>query len=307
MRYLLAVLTICLAQGQTFDAASIKPAAMPGAGPGGRGMIRMGPSGGPGTSDPGRIHYQFMNLKTLLMNAYDVKGFQISGPSWLDTERFDIQATMPPETTKEQFRIMLQNLLAERFGVKIHHETKELPMYSMVVAKNGPKMKESEPPPPYTGEPATPAPLPQPGPLKMGPDGFPILPNMGGGRGGLFMMMMPNRARLMAKGQTMKDLATRLSDTLSKPVIDMTELTAKYDFTLTYSTEGMNSGLLGPVMMPPPGAGGGGRGPVDTPDAETPLTIFAAIQSELGLKLEPKKGPVDLVVVDHIEKVPTEN
>jgi uncharacterized protein (TIGR03435 family) len=305
MRSLLIALTVCIAQGQTFDAASIKPAVMPGGGPGGRGMIRMGPSGGPGTSDPGRIHYQFMNLKTLLMNAYDVKGFQISGPSWLDTERFDIQATMSPETTKEQFRIMLQNLLAERFGAKIHHETKELPMYSMVVAKNGPKMKESEPPPPDSGEPATPALPLQPGPLKMGPDGFPILPNMDGGRGGLFMMMMPNRARLMAKGQTMKDLATRLSDTLSKPVIDMTELTAKYDFTLTYSPEGMNSGMM--MLAPPPGAGGGGRGPVDTPDAETPLTIFAAIQSELGLKLEPKKGPVDLIVVDHIEKVPTEN
>jgi uncharacterized protein (TIGR03435 family) len=181
MRTILTVFTLCLAHGQTFDAASIKPAAMPTMG--GRGMIRMaGPSGGPGTNDPGRVHYPFINLKNLLMNAYDVKGFQISGPSWLDTERFDIQATMPPETTKEQFRVMLQNLLAERFGLKVHHETKELPMYSLVVAKGGPKMKESAVPPPDSGEPATPPPLPQPGQLKMGADGFPVLPGMATGR-----------------------------------------------------------------------------------------------------------------------------
>ena len=67
--------------------------------PNGRGMIMLaGPSGGPGTKDPGRIRYPFMSLKNLLMNAYDVKAFQITGPVWLDTERFDIDATMPPDT-----------------------------------------------------------------------------------------------------------------------------------------------------------------------------------------------------------------
>jgi len=81
------------------------------------------------------------------MDAYDVKSLQIQGPAWLDTQRFDLNATMPPETTKEQFRSMLQNLLAERFKLTIHRETKELPMYSLAVARNGPKMKESEPVP----------------------------------------------------------------------------------------------------------------------------------------------------------------
>lgn len=305
MRTILTIFAACLLRGQTFEAASIKPAAPPG-GPGGGGRamtFRMGPQGGPGTSDPGRIRYTFMSLKTLLMNAYDVKGFQISGPAWLDSERFDVQATMPPETTKEQFRVMLQNLLAERFGVKVHHETKELPMYSLVVAKGGPKMKESAPEE-TTKEGAEPPPQPLPSQPKMGADGFPILPNIGGGRGGIFMIMMPNRARLMGNKQTMKDLATRLSDMLSKPVIDMTELTAKYDFTLTYSPEGMN-GMLGP----PPGGMIGGRGPADgtANEPESAPTLFAAIQSDLGLKLDAKKGPVDLVVVDHIEKVPTEN
>src|SRR5271165_4347402 len=168
----------CIAHGQTadkpltFDAASVKPATPPV--PDGRGRIMMmGPSGGPGTKDPGRIRYPFMSLKNLLMNAYDVKSFQVSGPAFLDSERFDITATMPPETTKEQFRVMLQNLLAERFKLTVHRETKELPMYSLVVAKNGPKMKESaEMPAPTETPDAPPPPPPLPSQPKMGPDGF---------------------------------------------------------------------------------------------------------------------------------------
>src|SRR5450432_1081407 len=128
VRISLVVVTCCLSDGQTldklltFDAASVKPAAPPVADGRGR-IMMMGPSGGPGTKDPGRIRYPFMSLKNLLMNAYDVKSFQIVGPAWLDTERFDITAVMPPETTKEQFRVMLQNLLSERFKLTVHRET----------------------------------------------------------------------------------------------------------------------------------------------------------------------------------------
>src|SRR6185312_4345924 len=167
------------AQGQTadksltFEVASVKPAAPPSAN--GRGMIMFrAPSGGPGTKDPGRINYPFISLKNLLMNAYDVKNYQITGPGWLDTERFDINATMPPETTKEQFRVMLQNLLAERFKVAIHRESKELPAYVLTVGKGGPKMKESDPVATAAdGDPSLPPP-PPPSPPAMGPDGFPM-------------------------------------------------------------------------------------------------------------------------------------
>src|ERR1700722_476292 len=106
----LFVFTCCLSQAQTtdkltFDAASVKPATPPK--PDGRGMIMMQPpSGGPGTKDPGRIRYPYMSMKNLLMTAYDMKSFQIVGPAWLDTERFEIDATMPPDTTKEQFHAM---------------------------------------------------------------------------------------------------------------------------------------------------------------------------------------------------------
>jgi uncharacterized protein (TIGR03435 family) len=312
----LALFAACLAYGQdnsfTFEVASVKPATPPV--PNAQGMmIFRAPSGGPGTKDPGRINYPNMSLKGLLMTAYDVKNYQIDGPAWLDTERFDVNATMPPDTTKEQFRIMLQNLLAERFKLKVHRDSKELPMYSLVVAKNGPKMKESVETPASEDRDRTPPqpPLPLGGP-KIGPDGFPILSVPPGGRGGMSMAMMPGRARIMAVKQTMQDLAQRLSGQLNRPVTDATGLTAKYDFTLTYATEGTTG--LGAFMTaggapPPPPAGGGPAG-VSAPGlAETdPLpNLFGAVQAQLGLKLDAKKGPVETIVVDHVEKTPIEN
>ncbi len=313
MRMVIPILfASCLACAQTFDAASVKPAAPPT--PNGRGMIRIGPpTGGPGTKDPGRIHYPFTTLKTLLQNAYDVKDFQISGPAWLGMERYDIQATMPPETTKEQFRVMLQNLLAERFKMTVHRETKELPMYSMIVGKNGPKLKESPPETPAVpgdadDTPKPPPPLPGPGQMKFDAEGFPILPLPAGGRGGIFQMMMPGRSRLIANRGTMQDLAERLSSVLTKPVTDATGLKAKYDFTLTYSPEGLGSGgglFFGAPPPPPPGGGEEAR--KNMPDVEAPQDLFSAIQAQLGLKLEAKKGPVELIVVDKAEKTPTEN
>lgn len=301
LRNLLIAINCCLAYGQTFDAASVKPAEPPR--PDGRGRIFMvGPSGGPGTKDPGRIRYQFMSLKTLLVNAFDVKAFQIVGPAWLDTERFDVNATMPPQTTKAQFQVMLQNLLAERFKMQFHRETKELPVFALVVAKGGPKLQEAkdEPPPPESDGPQSLPSIP-----KMGPDGFPDLSKVLAGRGGIFMMMEPDRARLVGQKATLQDLAGRLSNELSKPVTDETGLTKKYDFTLTYSHEGFN----GPMGMPPPPPGGGAGNPenVYKPEGAPPPDLFHAMQSQLGLRLESKKGPVEQIVIDRMEKTPIEN
>ncbi len=299
----------------TFDVASIKPAAPLTMGPGGRGMVmRKGPSGGPGTKDPGRIHYPMTTVKNLLMIAYDVKSYQISGPPTLESERFEVQATMPPDTSKEDFKIMLQNLLAERFLVKLHRETKELPMYTLVLGKKGVKMTEAAPALPPDADAAAAPPMPMgPQQLKMGPDGFPILPMPGGGRGGISTIMMPNRARMTGQRQTMQDLVTRLTMMLDRPVTDATGLTAKYDFTLTYSPEGLPAGggmlMMGVPPPPPPSGGGtgGGSGPVNTPEVETPPDLFSAIQIQLGLKLDAKKGPVEMLIIDHVEKAPTEN
>jgi uncharacterized protein (TIGR03435 family) len=310
----LLILACCLAYGQavdkalTFEAATVKPATPPVPDAQGR-IMMMGPSGGPGTKDPGRIRYPYLTLKNLLTIAYDVKTFQVSGPAFLDTDRFDVVATMAPDTTKEQFRLMLQNLLAERFKLTIHRESKELPMYSLVVGKGGPKMKESEEArAAKDGGDAPPAP-PMPSQPKIGADGFPILPLAG--RSGIFAIMMAGRGtRLIGQQQTMQDLANRLTIHLSRPVNDETALKAKYDFTLTFSQEGLSGpmGLMAPMPPPPPGGAAGGGSPAGTlSEVEPPPDLFSAMQAQLGLRLEPKKGPVGMIVIDHVEKTPTEN
>jgi uncharacterized protein (TIGR03435 family) len=262
--------TALLAQRLSFDAASIKPG--PTRPPD---KIDPAPPGGPGTSDPGRVRYTLISLKSLLMKAYDVKSFQISGPDWLGSERFDIEATMPPATTQEQFQAMLQNLLADRFNVSIHHERRELPIYSLVIAKGGVKLRESTDSPQES----------------KAEYGFPALRGTSGERPRTMELSMRDRARFIGYRQTIRDLADHLSGPLTRPVIDATGLAGTYDFTLTFSLEGIGI----------PNSVGSGS------EAEAPPDIFNALQTQLGLKLEPKRGEVDFLVIDHIERTPTAN
>ncbi|MGO9012389.1 MAG: TIGR03435 family protein [Bryobacteraceae bacterium] len=310
----------------TFEVASVKPATplTPG-----RMMITM--HGGPGTSDPGQATFSNVTQRMLLAKAYGVQDYQISGPGWLDSERYEIAAKVPKGTTEEQFKVMLQNLLADRFKLTLHHETRDLPRYVLVVAKNGPKLKESAPPPPapdggapkdgagagYGGPPPGAGLGPPPGPppgeggmprLQMGKDGFPKLPP-GAGRGGVILMMMPGRARMIGNGQPISKLADALARQLGRPVTDKTGLTGAYDFTLDFDPEGSMGGRGGMMMRMPggPPPGGGGDGPAANPPETEAAGLFTALQEQLGLKVEQKKGPLDMLVVDHSEKVPVEN
>jgi uncharacterized protein (TIGR03435 family) len=294
----------------TFDVASVKPAA-----PimGGRIIVRM--DGGPGSPDPGQISYSNVTLKNVLRLAYNVKGYQLSGPNWLDSERYDIVAKIPKGATKEQFQVMLQNLLAERFKLKIHRETKELPIYALVVAKGGLKMKETPKdetvqdlaggPPPAGAGPGPNAGEPQ---IKMGKDGMPQMPKggFGGGRGGMMMMVNNGRMRLQASKQPVTQIAEMLGNQLGRPVVDQTGLTANYDFTLDFAPdESMRMpGMMG--GMPPGHGPEGGEGAAPASDSNGP-SLTTALQEQLGLKLESKKGPIDLIVIDNLEKTPTEN
>jgi uncharacterized protein (TIGR03435 family) len=229
-----------------------------------------------------------------LINAYDVKDFQVVGPDWLDTETFQVDATMPPDTTKAQLREMFQNLLAERFKLKVHRETKELPVYSLALGKNGPKMKESAVPPPAgkgKEESDTDA------------DGFPILPMPAGGLGGISTVSLAGVGnRIRAQQATTQDLVNELMkrQLLGRPVKDETTLKAKYDFVLTFSSMGLNR---------PSGAVGAAAPSLASPAAAPTslLDLFQAMQSQLGLKLESKKGPVEIIIIDHVERVPAGN
>ena len=118
-----------------FEVASVKPA--------GSARLQGVLTGGPGTSDPTRISSGSIDLRRLLMKAYGVETNQISAPGWFDSEKYAIAAKIPPGTTQEQFQIMLQNLLTERFKITLHHEARELPVYELSVAKGGPKLTQA--------------------------------------------------------------------------------------------------------------------------------------------------------------------
>src|SRR5215813_10271544 len=142
----LACLTVVIASGQqpVFDAASIRVVKLSS-------HPTFGNWGGPGTKDPGRIHFCCVGMFSLVMRAFDVELDQISGPSWImdnmGPNLYQLDATMPATTTKAQLQVMLQNLLRERFHLQIHREKRNFPGYELVVADGGPKLKESRPDP----------------------------------------------------------------------------------------------------------------------------------------------------------------
>jgi uncharacterized protein (TIGR03435 family) len=246
-----------VAQAQSFDVASVKPHPQSA-----DGMIRVRMNGGPGTPDPVRLNYENVSLKAVLGKAFDVKSYQLTTPDWADSERYDITAKIPQGTTKEQFGVMLQNLLVERFKLAYHRDKKELPAYILVAGKAGSKMKVSE----------------------------------GPAAGGTSMRMQPGKATMNAAGVSMTQLVDMLANQVDRPIVDGTGLTGRYDFTLEFAPEMRN--MPGMPMM----AGGG---PVN--EGESAPSLFTAVQEQLGLRLEPKKAMLDLIVVDRLEKTPTEN
>ena len=234
---------------------------------------------------PGRFTATGVSAKQLIALAYDVRDTQISGgPSWFDSERYDIDAKetdadaatidkLPPEQRRLQHELLLQSLLADRFKLKIRRESKESSVYALVVAKNGPKLHEAKPGDTY-------------------PNGLKGLDGKAGG--GQMMRIQPGE--VVGQGLTIEALARMLSQQMGRQIEDRTGLTGKYDFTLKWTPDPATEG---PMMGPPGGAPPAVGAP--PPDSSGP-SIFTALQEQLGLKLESAKGPVDLIVIDQIEK-----
>jgi uncharacterized protein (TIGR03435 family) len=258
------------------------------------------PRGGPGTSDPGQITWKYAALRNILTTAFDVQTFQLTAPDWLQNERFDIVAKVPPGATKAQVLLMWQSLLKERFGLVVHHESKEFKVENLTVAKGGSKLKETELPPDADTFDPTGA------PMKMDSKGFPEL----GGKGLILMIRVEGRgaaadARMVAKAMTLAELASRLGQQLRQPVLDQTNLTGRYDFTLEYTPD-MSGVPPPPIPGGSDGAASSNAAPLDS--ATTPgSTLKSALEKQLGLKLVDAKANLDVIVVDHVEKVPTEN
>jgi uncharacterized protein (TIGR03435 family) len=264
----------------SFEAASVKRATGQ---PGG------GMKGGPGTADPGQITWTNVTMRTVLLRAYGVKAYQLAAPKWVDTERYEIAAKIPKDSTEERFGAMLRELVKERFQMAAHEEIRESPIYALVAGKNGSKLKEASA---ANAVPeTTPAEQPAPGQrLRMGSDGFPML----AAGPGMFAIILNGSVRLTAQAQSIARLAELLSSRyLDRDVVDLTGLKGLYDFHLTFTPDSVLAAL-------PPG-----------PDGARPETmstdVFASLGEQLGLKLESRKGPVKIVVIDSLEKAPIEN
>ena len=237
----------------------------------------------------GRFMTTNTSLRMLLGFAYGVRDFQISGgPSWVNTDRWNIEGRakesdlpllagpLDPTVTNPLLQ-MVQSLIEDRFQFKMHREARELPVYELVVAKGGAKVKLSEDQTPIR-LPERGAPPPPP-PQRGGP-----MP-----RGSMRL----GRGDLEATGVPFSNFITALSNQLGRTVIDKTDLKGFYDIKLQWTPEiGQGPVVPGGPEPPPP--------PADGP------SIFTAIQEQLGLRLESAKGPVEVLVIDSVQK-PSEN
>jgi uncharacterized protein (TIGR03435 family) len=240
----LAAALAARAQAPAFEVASIKP---------NRSMMEGGSSI---RFSNGLIQMEDVSLKKAVLNAWgipDDREYMLEGPAWLANEHFDINARFPADTPVPRVRQMLQSLLEERFKLALHRETRQVPIYSLTVAKNGPRIHAVT-----DGQSRT--------------SGAP--------------------GRLEAARTTMQKLADLLARMAGTPVVDATGLKGAYDFELEWSPD---ESLRMPAADPS-GSGGNG-GP----------SIFTALEEQLGLKLAAGKGPVEILVVDHIERIPTAN
>jgi len=244
------LLAVSVFSQPSFEAAYIRPAAPL---PQGQGGFKV--RGGPGSSDPGLAMLTNIDLSSLIAMAYGLQRHQISGPDWLTATRFDIAARVPEHATVDEYRRMLQGLLTERFALLEHRTPKQLQVYALEVAKDGPKMKEYladasdgvKPPPPYSSPPI-------------------------GYQGAVTVKLTK---------ASMQRVASILSGLLGEPVVDVTGLAGMYDVRV--------------------------RAAVRPQDADSAPDLFVALQEQLGLRLVRKKLSVEVLVVDRIEKNPTDN
>ena len=228
------VSAIChAAPTDTFEVASIRPNRNGGSNT----QISLPPGG--------RLVVVNATLKTLIRNAYGLLSFQFAGaPGWFDDDKFDINAKTdsPEKITPDRLKPLLQNLLSDRFSLKVHWETQVAPVYELITDKNGPKFQTSA----------------------------------GGTEQGMNTSKGPGKARMKGRDVPMAELASNLASQLGRFVVDQTGLPEHYDFVLEWDPD-QSADTIGP-------------------------SIFTALREQLGLRLEPRKGLVQVLVIDNAEK-----
>jgi uncharacterized protein (TIGR03435 family) len=267
--------------GKEFEVASIRPS-----GEVGPGELTVGLH-----IDGAQVRGHFFTLKDYLAIAYKLKNYQISGPDWIASERYEITAKMPEGATRQQVPEMLQALLTSRFQIQSHHDTKQEQVYGLLLAKSGLKMQ----------------PLPDSNDSDSANSAVDMV--AGGSKNGVSINMGKGSSfsfgedKFMAKKITMPFLADMLARFVERPVVDMTGTKGSYDFTLQFSPEDFRTMMIRSAVS----AG------VNLPPQALQLlngTSDAGLLTELrtlGLTLESRKAPIDMLVIDRAEKTPTEN
>ena len=269
------------ADSPTFEVASIRPNTNPG---------RMG-----GMAAPGRVTMTGLPVRRLIVQAYEIHDSQIvGGPDWLGSQGYDVNATMNGTPSPEDRRMMMKTLLRDRFKLVFHTEKRDLPIYALVVQRSdgrlGPGLKripDDECPPPGSRRGAAPGGPPPPSPS-------PFDPNAAAACGSIVF----GPGRLLAHGVPIDMLSRSLANlpaitSFNRPVTNLTKLEGMYDFDFKFTNEFGRGG-------PPPIGGPAAPNPGDEP------ALFTALQEQLGLKLNPQRATLDVLVIDSIDR-PTEN
>ena len=281
--------------GQTpsFEVASIRPSppidpAMLQSGKVHRGMMITGT----------RVDIGNFRLVQLIMKAWDVEKYQVQGPPWVMTgQAFDIDARLPEGATKEQVPAMLQKLLADRFKLQVHIDKQPHEVYALVVAQGGSKLKESAPAADAARVGATGSSTTS---IDLSKNGGAVVTE---GTGSKYTMTPSPDGTMLhyeTSGATVAEWLKALSTLSDRPIVDETGLKGRYDVTMDVSMQDVMAAVRSAgANVPPPAAG-------VTEASEPSGSLFTVIKS-MGLKLEPRKVPMLVVVVDHCEKMPTAN
>ena len=287
----LALACAAFAQTPAFEVASVKrsepitPAMVQS------GRLHMGAS-----VDSLHVRISQLSLFELTALAYQVKGHQISGPDWMVTERYDIQAKLPDGGRRGQVPAMLQALLAERFGMRLHRENRELSVYALVVANGGPRLKAS----PVEDRVPQAADVPIQGGTTVGARGAAI--STGPGGDSKITPGQDGNLHIENKKMTLARFANFIGRYTELPVVDLTALEGAYEMEFDVSGEEVrNAARAHGVAIPPPAAAA-----AEAPSDPSGVSLASSLR-KLGLKLESRKAPTEVLVIDKVEKVPTAN
>jgi uncharacterized protein (TIGR03435 family) len=242
--------------------------------------------------DGAMVTCRALSLKDYIRLAYDVQLHQIVGPEWLGENRFDLQAKLPDGAKPEQIRDMIKSLLAERFHLRLHKESKEFPVYALIQAKGGSKLTPSAPDTPEQADekPAT----------NVQASGSAQGVNISLGQGAFFTFA---NNKLEGQRLLMSSFATVLSRFMDKPVLDMTGLPGRYDFSLNVTDEDymamqIRAAISAGITLPPQA--------LKVLEMASGDSLQSAMD-KVGLRLDSRKAPLDVLVIDQADKTPTEN